>query len=78
MKRKNLNIIIFSLIALLTAIAITTSNQSGLASQIQVSRNASKIPIELIKSNKVALIEEDQQKEEEWVVVTIVLLEVYH
>ncbi|NJM18252.1 MAG: DUF928 domain-containing protein [Richelia sp. RM2_1_2] len=52
MKRKNLNIIIFSLIALLTAIAITTSNQSGLASQIQVSRNASKIPIELNKKQQ--------------------------
>ncbi|MBE9216487.1 DUF928 domain-containing protein [Plectonema cf. radiosum LEGE 06105] len=52
MKRKNLNIIIFSLIPLLTAIAITTSNQSGLASQTQVSRNAPKIPIQLNKKQQ--------------------------
>lgn len=46
MKIKNLNSIVFSLIPLLISISITTSNQSVLASQTQISRNAPQIRLE--------------------------------
>ncbi|MEA5593314.1 DUF928 domain-containing protein [Rivularia sp. UHCC 0363] len=45
MQRKSLNLIIFSLMPLLMLIAITTSNQSVVASQTQISQNAPKPPV---------------------------------
>ena len=47
MQRKSLKLIIFSSIALLTSIAITTSNPSLAASQTQISQNDRKLPVKL-------------------------------